>query len=296
MGHSVVRSCIIALSEAAFLAFSSACNRCRLWRRATACPPIKSCHLLAAGLHCRLPAPRHLWRPLRLGAGAATPKKRRSARRVATGAPVAMTYAPAMSSTSRLAGSASLQCERFRVLDPRCRRVFVTRLDWLATTARCTQRCAMHVGALGRERANTAVAKAEPLHDRTFKDLDTICRCSRLHASQPIGVDEIAIRKGHDLFIVVSDLDRWRPIGVGGTNRTEADRAPSLPGGARTGRRASRSPRGTDGSPSTPRARIRRHRHASSAIRSTSSAISATRSMRSTVVSIAAKARAGIKG
>ena len=143
---------------------------------------------------------------------------------MATGAAVATTHAPAVSATSRLAGSASLQCERFRVHGPRCRRVFVTRLDWLATNPRCTQRCAMHVGALGRERANTAVAKAEPLHDRTFKDLDTICRCSRLHASQPIGVDEIAIRKGHDLFIVVSDLDRWRPIGVGGTNRTEADR------------------------------------------------------------------------
>jgi len=37
-------------------------------------------------------------------------------------------------------------------------------------------------------------------------------------------VDEIAIRKGHDYRIVVSDLDRRRPIWVGGTGCTEADR------------------------------------------------------------------------
>jgi transposase len=36
-------------------------------------------------------------------------------------------------------------------------------------------------------------------------------------------VDEIAIRKGHDYRIVVSDLDRRRPIWVGGKGRTEAD-------------------------------------------------------------------------
>jgi len=36
-------------------------------------------------------------------------------------------------------------------------------------------------------------------------------------------VDEIAIRKGHEYRIVVSDLDRRRPIWVGGKGRTEAD-------------------------------------------------------------------------
>lgn len=38
------------------------------------------------------------------------------------------------------------------------------------------------------------------------------------------GVDEMAIRKGHDYRIVVSDLDRRLPIWVGGTGCTEADR------------------------------------------------------------------------
>ena len=52
--------------------------------------------------------------------------------------------------------------------------MFVERLDWLAKNPRFTQRFAMHVGALCRERTHTAVAKAERLHDSTVKDLDTI--------------------------------------------------------------------------------------------------------------------------
>lgn len=34
----------------------------------------------------------------------------------------------------------------------------------------------------------------------------------------------MAIRKGHDYRIIVSDLDRMLPIWVGGTGCTEADR------------------------------------------------------------------------
>ena len=37
-----------------------------------------------------------------------------------------------------------------------------------------------------------------------------------------IGVDEIAIRKGHSYRIVVSDLVRRRPIWFGGKDRSEA--------------------------------------------------------------------------
>jgi transposase len=86
----------------------------------------------------------------------------------------------------------------------------------------------MHVGALCREMTNTAVAKAERLHDSTVKDLDTLYMQRQvaragLPAPRAIGVDEIAIRKGHDYRIVVSDLDRRRPIWVGGKGRTEAD-------------------------------------------------------------------------
>jgi transposase len=102
-------------------------------------------------------------------------------------------------------------------------------LDWPAKHPRVTQRVAMHVGALCREMTNTAVAKAERLHDSTVKDLDRIYMPQQvaragLPTPRAIGVDEIAIRKGHDYRIVVSDLDRRRPIWVGGKGRTDADR------------------------------------------------------------------------
>ena len=40
-----------------------------------------------------------------------------------------------------------------------------------------------------------------------------------------IGIDEIAIRKGHTYRIVVSDLLRRRPIWFGGEDRSEASMA-----------------------------------------------------------------------
>jgi transposase len=42
-------------------------------------------------------------------------------------------------------------------------------------------------------------------------------------APRAIGIDEIAIHKGHDYRVVVSDLERGRPIWFGGSGRTEAD-------------------------------------------------------------------------
>jgi len=42
-------------------------------------------------------------------------------------------------------------------------------------------------------------------------------------APRAIGVDEIAIRKGRNYRVVVSDLDRGWPIWVGGQGRTGAD-------------------------------------------------------------------------
>jgi transposase len=106
--------------------------------------------------------------------------------------------------------------------------VYVERLDWLAKNPRYTQRFARHVGALCREMTNTAVAELERLHDSTVKDLDTIYMQKQVQeagllAPRAIGVDEIAIRKGHDYRVVVSDLERGRPIWVGGRGRSEAD-------------------------------------------------------------------------
>ncbi|MFC0356565.1 transposase, partial [Pseudofulvimonas gallinarii] len=42
-------------------------------------------------------------------------------------------------------------------------------------------------------------------------------------APRAIGIDEIAIHKGNDYRVVVSDLERGRPIWFGGSGRTEAD-------------------------------------------------------------------------
>jgi transposase len=121
-----------------------------------------------------------------------------------------------------------VEFERWRVHCPRCRAVFVERLDWLAKNPRYTERFAMHVGKLCREMTNKAVAEQEHLHHSTVKDLDKIYMQKQVaRAGQPsprvIGIDEIAIRKGHDYRVVVSDLDRGRPIWVGGRGRKEED-------------------------------------------------------------------------
>lgn len=121
-----------------------------------------------------------------------------------------------------------VEFERWRVYCPWCRAVFVERLDWLAENPRYTQRYAMHVGALCREMSNKAVAELERLHDSTVKKLDMIYMAKQVAragtpAPRVIGVDEIAIRKGHDYRIIVSDLDRGRPIWVGGRGRREED-------------------------------------------------------------------------
>ncbi len=121
-----------------------------------------------------------------------------------------------------------LEFERWRVSCPRCRSVFVEKLDWLAKNPRYTQRFALHVGALCREMTVKAVAELERLHHSTVKDLDKLYMQQQvaragLPAPRAIGIDEIAVRKGHDYRVVVSDLDRGRPIWFGGKGRTEQD-------------------------------------------------------------------------
>ncbi len=106
--------------------------------------------------------------------------------------------------------------------------MFVEHLDWLATNPRYTQRFVLHVGRLCRDMPNQAVAEMEHLHHRTVKDLDKVYMQQQLAragtpAPRAIGVDEIAIRKGHTYRIVVSDLERARPIWFGGQGRREED-------------------------------------------------------------------------
>ena len=106
--------------------------------------------------------------------------------------------------------------------------MFVEQLDWLAENPRYTQRFALHVGKLCRDMTNKAVAETERLHHTTVKNLDKLYMAQQLErtplpAPRAIGVDEIAIRKGHEYRIVVSDLDQARPIWVGGKGRKEED-------------------------------------------------------------------------
>lgn len=104
----------------------------------------------------------------------------------------------------------------------------VEHLDWLAKNPRYTQRFALHVGKLCRDMPHKAVADLERLHHSTVKDLDKLymreqVRKAGLPAPRAIGIDEISIRKGHNYRVIVSDLDRARPIWVGGEGRKEID-------------------------------------------------------------------------
>lgn len=121
-----------------------------------------------------------------------------------------------------------LAFEQRRVACVRCRRVKVERLDWLAQNPRYTRRFAHHVGTLCRDMSNKAVAQLLHLHEHTVKALDTHYMQAWLAQTPPpaphvIGVDELSIKKGHTYRIVVSDLERGRPIWIGGQGRTEAD-------------------------------------------------------------------------
>jgi hypothetical protein len=101
------------------------------------------------------------------------PKKLPVARSVVTGAAVA-TRTDRTRDLSASGFRLYLQFERFLVHCPRCRGVYGERLDWLAKNPHFTQRFALYVGALWREMTNTAVAKAESLHDSMGKNLDSI--------------------------------------------------------------------------------------------------------------------------
>jgi len=70
------------------------------------------------------------------------------------------------------------------------------------------------------------VAKELKLDWHTVEDLDKQYMQEQLQRNpvatpRAIGVDEIAIKKGHKYRIVVSDLERGRPIWFGGEDRTE---------------------------------------------------------------------------
>ena len=100
------------------------------------------------------------------------------------------------------------------------------KLPFLADSPFYTKRFAFYIG----KRCSTSTVKdiAEEFHlDRkTVKDLEIQYMQEKLlRAGKPrpkvIGIDEISIRKGHTYRIVVSDLEKRRPIWFGGEDRSK---------------------------------------------------------------------------
>lgn len=99
-------------------------------------------------------------------------------------------------------------------------------LEWLAHNPLYTKRFAFFVGR--RCRATTIQEVADELHLdwHAVKQLEMQYMREQLRRAGPpaprvIGIDEIAIGKGHQYRIVVSDLLRGRAIWFGGADRSE---------------------------------------------------------------------------
>ena len=120
-----------------------------------------------------------------------------------------------------------LELEVRRVECRRCGTVKRERLDFLADNPLYTSALPiMSAGAAGRRRSRMSAEELK-LDWHTVKTLDQQYMEAQLQrAGTPsprvIGIDEIAIRKGHTYRIVVSDLLRGRPIWFGGKDRAEA--------------------------------------------------------------------------
>ena len=111
-----------------------------------------------------------------------------------------------------------------------CGAVKRERLDFLADNPHFTRRFAFYVGRRCRQASIRDVAAELKLTWDTVKALEMQymrAQIARVGTPGPkvIGIDELAIRKGHEYRIVVSDLVRRRPIWFGGDDRSEASMA-----------------------------------------------------------------------
>lgn len=100
-------------------------------------------------------------------------------------------------------------------------------LDWLSDNPFYTKRFADYVGRKCRAMTVMDVAKELDLDWHTVKALEKQYMQKQLDrnpvvAPRVIGIDEVSILKGHRYRIVVSDLERGRPIWFGGEDRSEA--------------------------------------------------------------------------
>ena len=108
-----------------------------------------------------------------------------------------------------------------------CGAVKRERLDFLVENARHTKRFALYVGRRCRTGTIRDVAAELHLDWQTVKRLEMDYMREQIRrvgtpGPKVIGIDEISIRKGHTYRIVVSDLERRRPIWFGGDDRSEA--------------------------------------------------------------------------
>jgi transposase len=119
-----------------------------------------------------------------------------------------------------------LDVEIRRVDCKSCGKVKQEKLDWLADNPFFTKRFAFFVGRRCRSMTIKDVAEETRLDWKTIKDFDKQYMREQLRragkpAPKVIGIDEISIRRGHTYRIVVSDLEKRRPIWFGGKDRSE---------------------------------------------------------------------------
>jgi transposase len=119
-----------------------------------------------------------------------------------------------------------LEVEIRRVCCRRCQKVKQENLEWLAEFPFYTKRFAFYVGRRCRGSTIQDIAKELHLNWKTVKALEKQYMREQLRrVSNPgpkvIGIDEFSLRKGHTYRLVVSDLERKRPIWFGGEDRSE---------------------------------------------------------------------------
>jgi transposase len=122
-----------------------------------------------------------------------------------------------------------LEVEVRRVWCHNCGAVKQEKLPWGAAKPFYPKRFAFFGGRRCRTATRQDIAREVRLDWRTVKELDKHDLREQLRRTgtpgpKLLGVDEIAMRKGHTYRLVVSALARRRAIGFGGTERSEASR------------------------------------------------------------------------
>jgi len=119
-----------------------------------------------------------------------------------------------------------LELEIRRIFCRRCCKVKQEKLSFLADNPFYSKRFAFYIGKRCSSSTVKDIAEEFHLDHGTVKELEIQYMAEKLRrAGKPrpkvIGIDEISIRKGHIYRIVVSDLEKRRPIWFGGEDRSK---------------------------------------------------------------------------